>query len=402
MATSARSFSARSSRLPAYISIDSRRFLIPLRSTSTTSSSVRSRRSSIFRFFASEKIVPRTRTRALSCALRAALRSFCSVSNSAIAVRVSVWRKVSQRSARRPAELASAEEMQVDVKHRLAGVRACVDDDAVAVGREPFRRGEGLGDQHQPSEHLRVRRLVQGGHVGLRDYEDMGRRLGVDVAKGDRVLVLVHELRRYLATHDAAEQTAVGHVDLRSARARARPAMPAVSKRRTLEPSDAARHPLSANAARSAGSSPPSGPHASRRGACAWPSTSTIGWPRPSRRTACPDTAVESTLEASASGSTTGSHAPAHCSRAATMRRRSFSWNAGPSPRGVTLRERRYATERHAEAPSSTAFSASISIRSRSPTGAQSETWGSGGTTSRLARSHSTSRRRLPSAAIVP
>src|SRR5687767_13937217 len=77
-APSARSLSARSAR-PAlsYISTDSRRFLIALRSTSTTSLSSGSRRSSMRRFFTSERTVPRRRVAPLSCAFREAFRSPC-------------------------------------------------------------------------------------------------------------------------------------------------------------------------------------------------------------------------------------------------------------------------------------------------------------------------------------
>ena len=56
-----------------YCSTASRLILMPFRSTSTTSSSEAGRRSSISRFLRLARIVPRTRVRSLSCALRAAL-----------------------------------------------------------------------------------------------------------------------------------------------------------------------------------------------------------------------------------------------------------------------------------------------------------------------------------------
>ena len=62
----------RSGRPAVYCSTDSRRILMPFRSTSTTSSSVAGRRSSISRFFRLARMVPSTRVRSLSCALRAA------------------------------------------------------------------------------------------------------------------------------------------------------------------------------------------------------------------------------------------------------------------------------------------------------------------------------------------
>src|SRR6185437_5222275 len=44
-----------------------------------------------------------------------------------------------------------------------------------------------------------------------RNDQDVGRRLRVDVAKGDAVLVLEDQLRRYLAAYDSTEQTIVSH-----------------------------------------------------------------------------------------------------------------------------------------------------------------------------------------------
>src|SRR5688572_25565143 len=68
----AASLAARSGRVAEYCSIASRLILMPFRSTSTTSSSVAGRRRSISRFFRLARMVPSTRVRSLSCALRAA------------------------------------------------------------------------------------------------------------------------------------------------------------------------------------------------------------------------------------------------------------------------------------------------------------------------------------------
>ncbi len=62
---------------------------------------------------------------------------------------------------------------------------------------------------------------------------------------------------------------------------------------------------------------------------------------------------------------------------AAHIRARTLAANDGPSPRGDTLRERRQFTARQDVSPSSVAFSASQSIRSRSAIG--TSRWTAGG-----------------------
>ncbi|MNY53708.1 hypothetical protein D3C86_1894880 [compost metagenome] len=56
-----------------------------------------------------------------------------------------------------------------------------------------------------------AREVRDRGDVLLRDHEDVDRRLGVDVAEGDGVIVLVDDLRRDLAGDDLAEET-IGHL----------------------------------------------------------------------------------------------------------------------------------------------------------------------------------------------
>src|SRR4051812_14266536 len=91
----------------------------------------------------------------------------------------------------------------------------------------------------------------------------MRRRLGIDVTEGNHGLVLKDDRRRNLLACDAAEDTAVGHWTVgESTRRTARAAMPAVSKRRTLRPSDTGRQSRDISRFRSSSSSPPSGPTA--------------------------------------------------------------------------------------------------------------------------------------------
>src|SRR6476660_1237895 len=193
------------------------------------------------------------------------------------------WRK----SARWPGELPAAEQMEMDVEDRLSRTGARVHDGAIAGG-DPLRSGNLRGGEHEPAHHRGIRRLVERSDVLLRDHEDVRRRLRIDVAEGDRVLVLADDLRRDLPAHDAAEQAGVGHVVFSSARVSASAAMAAVSNRRTLVPSDAPRQPPSSKASRSAGSKPPSGPSARTTGAWAVARMSGIGRPRSSSTIAPP------------------------------------------------------------------------------------------------------------------
>jgi hypothetical protein len=71
------------------------------------------------------------------------------------------------------------------------------------------------------------------------------------------------------------------------------------------------------------------------------------------------------------------------------MRARTFAWKVTPSPRGDTERERRQSTGRQLDAASSVLFSASQSMRSRSPMG--TSRWMGGGGSTRLTVSTSMS-----------
>ena len=92
----------------------------------------------------------------------------------------------------------------------LPRVRALVDDDAVARLTEPeilchLPRGEHHVPERRCVFHSRV---ANAGDVLLRDHEHVRRRDGAKVLKGERVLVLEHDLRGDLATHDFAKEAA--------------------------------------------------------------------------------------------------------------------------------------------------------------------------------------------------
>src|SRR5690606_1733812 len=107
--------------------------------------------------------------------------------------------------------IGPAQNMKVQMIHLLQSDSSGVHDGAKAVGAallacNPARRN------HQ-TPHCRLVFLTEVSHrvdVRLGDHQHMHRRNRVDVVEGEDMLVLIHLLRRNLATCDAAED-AVAH-----------------------------------------------------------------------------------------------------------------------------------------------------------------------------------------------
>lgn len=95
------------------------------------------------------------------------------------------------------------------VPHGLAGAAARVEHDAVALQLLLVRDGLRL------AQHVRGETRRRGGErrgvpvMRLRDHQDMGGRLGVDVTERDGRVRLPHDRRRDGARDDLAEQTVV-------------------------------------------------------------------------------------------------------------------------------------------------------------------------------------------------
>src|SRR5256714_2033565 len=114
-------------------------------------------------------------------------------------------------SARRPGERATAEDVDVYVEDGLTRARARVDDGAVARFGVPLLGCYARGHAQEVSEHclFALARFVERGDVRARDDERVRRGLRVDVAEGQRLLVLVNLLRGNLARDDLAKDTVV-------------------------------------------------------------------------------------------------------------------------------------------------------------------------------------------------
>ena len=91
--------------------------------------------------------------------------------------------------SRGPVHGAAAEDMQMQMVDGLATFRSRIHDNAKAFGEAFFRQL--CGDQREMAQHF----LVRFGGVGERvdvlfgDDEEVGGRLGMDVLKGDGILI---------------------------------------------------------------------------------------------------------------------------------------------------------------------------------------------------------------------
>lgn len=105
-------------------------------------------------------------------------------------------------------EWPAAEQMDMDVKDRLAAVGICVDDDTIAVVGKAATAGDLSRSQKQMAEHRRIffRGLIERIDMIARYDQDVRRGLWGNVVKGKAHIVLIHPGRRYLARNYLAKQ----------------------------------------------------------------------------------------------------------------------------------------------------------------------------------------------------
>lgn len=113
------------------------------------------------------------------------------------------------RLTRRPIQRATAEDVQVQVKHRLTRARAGVDDGAITVFGQTFQRGNTGRCVQQTADNGSVMRgsVIERGNVRARNHQNMRRGLRVKVPKRDGIIIAVNDLCGNLARCDAAENT---------------------------------------------------------------------------------------------------------------------------------------------------------------------------------------------------
>jgi hypothetical protein len=111
-------------------------------------------------------------------------------------------------STGRPRECTAAEEVAVEVRHRLAGVTPVVEDESIARGIEPEQTGNLRRFEEEVTQHLAI---FGAGFSDSGDWlagydEHMDRRLGVDIVESDDLIVLIHDASGDFAAGDFLEQ----------------------------------------------------------------------------------------------------------------------------------------------------------------------------------------------------
>ncbi len=98
--------------------------------------------------------------------------------------------------------------MHMQMVHRLPAIRARVDHNTIAA-REAFVAGNFGGGFKQGAEERGVAGggVVKRGDVPARNDENVDRGLGVDVGKGEKILILVNRPGGNLTGGDFAKET---------------------------------------------------------------------------------------------------------------------------------------------------------------------------------------------------
>src|SRR5690606_230342 len=111
-------------------------------------------------------------------------------------------------SARRPAELPAAENMQVEVLDALPGIGPGIGHDPVSVNIEAQLRGHGSGELHQPAQQLltfRAAGVADGRNMPGWDDQDVLGRLRVGVPECQRIIGTLDDGCRDRSRDDPAE-----------------------------------------------------------------------------------------------------------------------------------------------------------------------------------------------------
>jgi hypothetical protein len=126
-------------------------------------------------------------------------------------MRLCCFRLLEKSSAWWPVQIASAEDVHVDVKDRLPSLRSVVEDHAEIVKTFLF------GGFATDAQHFANQPLVFGSDSGrpadvlFRNHEKMYRRTGIDVAEGKQLVILKELGGRNFSPDDLAENTVVSH-----------------------------------------------------------------------------------------------------------------------------------------------------------------------------------------------
>lgn len=99
--------------------------------------------------------------------------------------------------------------MEMDVEYGLSRVKAVVDDHPITARIETFLRSNGLGNKEEVANEFTVRHgdAVDAGDMFFWHNERVNRRLGIEVLKGDCVLIFVENRCRDFFLDDPAKNT---------------------------------------------------------------------------------------------------------------------------------------------------------------------------------------------------
>jgi len=105
-----------------------------------------------------------------------------------------------------PFEFAAAEHVEVQVRDLLAAVFAVVGDETVAAGIQPERTGDLLGKCRQPGHRLGID-ILKALNVLFGDDQHMDGCFGVEVMKGEKIIVFQHGVVGDIPRDDLTENT---------------------------------------------------------------------------------------------------------------------------------------------------------------------------------------------------
>ena len=94
--------------------------------------------------------------------------------------------------------MPAAQDVEMEMEYRLAGIASGVRDDPIAGLRQPLLfRHLGTGHQELSQEvGVLIAAVLHRCHMLFGNDERMDRRLRIDIVEGQRAIVLVHDLGR--------------------------------------------------------------------------------------------------------------------------------------------------------------------------------------------------------------
>src|SRR5258708_7313713 len=113
--------------------------------------------------------------------------------------------------AGRPLHRPAAEDVKMEVKHRLATIGVGVHHDAIALRRDSRLLRDIAGKSQQFPEHPRIFHIVERADVGRRDDQDMGGCLPIEVLEGHHAVAALHDRGRNLARGNLAKDATGAH-----------------------------------------------------------------------------------------------------------------------------------------------------------------------------------------------